>query len=162
VINSRFLYNSLDDLLFHLPKLRYLSVNSLFATHYLDIDPCRIVLKHLKYVSLKFENVQFNQLEKLIKYFFRRVEVLRLTTRFDEAYLDAKRWEELIVSYMPNLRVFDINHEGPVRINPLSYHGLINQFNSSFWIEKEWFFTHQHDWQERLDSGVFHSTDPYR
>ena len=29
-----------------------------------------------------------------------------------QTYLDAKRWEQLISSYMPNLRIFDINHDG--------------------------------------------------
>ncbi|CAF4946187.1 unnamed protein product, partial [Rotaria sp. Silwood1] len=58
--------------------------------------------------------------------------ILRLTTFFDEAYLNAKRWEELILSSMPNLRIFDIYHEGSIRNNDLTYHDIINQFNSSF------------------------------
>ena len=48
-----------------------------------------------------------------------------------------KKWEQLIVSYMPNLRLFDINHDGFTRNNPLTYHELVNQFNSSFWISKQ-------------------------
>jgi hypothetical protein len=162
VINTHFRYDSLDGLFFCLPQLRYLSINCLVKCSYIDINPCRIALKHLKYVSFKLDGIDFDRLQKLIKYFFRHVEILRLTTRYDQAYLDAKRWEQVIVSYMPNLRIFDINHDGSARNNSLTYHDLINQFNSSFWIEKQWFFTHQHDWLERLDSGLFYSTDPYR
>jgi hypothetical protein len=121
-----------------------------------------IVLKNFKYISLELDLVPFNQLEKLIKNFFYYVEVLRLTTKVDSTYLDAKKWEQLIVSYMPNLRIFDINHEGSQQINQVTYHDLINQFNSSFYIEKKWFFTHQHYWQETIKSGIFYSTNPYR
>ncbi|CAF4441396.1 unnamed protein product, partial [Rotaria sp. Silwood2] len=77
--------------------------------------------------------IQFDKFEKIIKKFFRSIEILRLTTFFDEAYLNAKRWEELILSSMPNLRIFDIYHEGSIRNNDLTYHDIINQFNSSFW-----------------------------
>jgi hypothetical protein len=163
VINTGFLFESFGDLLNCLPKLRHLSVDYLIQSFYTEKELCPAVVKNLKYVSLKLEDIPFNKLEELIKYFFRRVEVLRLTTRYDKAYLDAKRWEQLIKSYMPNLRIFDINHHDSVLDNnPLTYHDLINQFNSSFWIEKQWFFTHQHDWQERFDSGIFYSTNPYR
>jgi hypothetical protein len=41
---------------------------------------------------------------------------------------------------MPNLRIFDIDHEGSQQINQVTYHDLINQFNSSFYIEKNVFF----------------------
>jgi hypothetical protein len=63
---------------------------------------------------------------------------------------------------MPNERIFDIHHDGFVSENELTYHDLIDQFISSFRIMKKWFFTHQHNWLERLNSGVFYSTQPYR
>ncbi|CAF2643548.1 unnamed protein product [Rotaria sp. Silwood2] len=63
---------------------------------------------------------------------------------------------------MPNLRAFDTNHEGSEQIHQLTYHNLINQFNSSFYIEKKWCFTHQHYWQETVKSGIFYSPNPYR
>ncbi|CAF3828681.1 unnamed protein product, partial [Rotaria sp. Silwood1] len=31
-----------------------------------------------------------------------------------------------------------------------------------FGLNDNGFFTHQHDWQQRLDSGIFYSTNPYR
>ena len=61
------------------------------VSHYSDIHNYPIVLKHLNHVSLKLDYIHFNLLEKLIKHFFRHVEVLRLTTQFYEAYLNAKR-----------------------------------------------------------------------
>jgi len=61
---------------------------------------------------------------------------------------------------MPKLRVFDVNFdEGILDSN---YHDVINQFNTSFWTEKQWFFTHQHTWLENVNFGIFYSTDPYR
>ncbi len=75
-------------------------------------------------------------------------EVLRLTTTMDESYLDAKRWEQLILSSMPNLSVFDFNHDNHLVLdNSAPYHDILKQFTSQFWIEKQWFFTHQHNWE---------------
>ncbi|CAF4254137.1 unnamed protein product [Rotaria magnacalcarata] len=147
IINSRFPFKSLNNLLCYLPELRHLSINSL--VHYQDyfeeneFSPMK--LKYLKYVSPKFDCIRFNKVEKILKEFLYYVQILRLTTRYDKAYLNAKRWEELIVSYMPYLRIFDINY---VLDKNSTYHHSMNQFNSSFRIEKNWFFTHQHDWKK--------------
>ncbi|CAF3844293.1 unnamed protein product [Rotaria sordida] len=40
------------------------------------------------------------------------------------------------------------------------YHTMINQFVSSFWIERGWIFAHQHC--SRYDRMKFYSTQPYR
>ncbi|CAF0827653.1 unnamed protein product [Rotaria sp. Silwood1] len=162
VINHYFRLQSLNNLLSYLQQLRHLSINYLNGFDLQHIEFYPIVLKNLKYISLELDLVPFDQLEKFIKNSFYYVEVLRLTIKADFTYLDAKKWEQLIVSYMPNLRVFDINHEGSEQINQLTYHNLINQFNSSFYIEKKWCFTHQHYWQETVKSGIFYSTNPYR
>jgi hypothetical protein len=166
VINTRFPFESFADLLSCLPRLRHLSINCLVNSGYMETDMDKevrpIVLKRLKSVSLKLDWISFNRLEDFIKNCFNRIEVLRLTTTYDSEYINAKRWEQLISSYMPNLRVYDVNHPGYGGDNQLTFHDLINQYNSSFWIDKQWFFTHQHDWHEHLNSGIFHSTDPYR
>ncbi len=162
VINTRFQYESLANLLFQIPNLRHLSINCLVGYRDLSIHPSFTQLKHLKYVSLKLEGVLLKQLETLITNFFHHVEILRLTTRYDQAYLDAQQWKQIILSYMPNLRIFDISHDNSVRNSSLLYHDLINAFDSPFWIERGWFFTHQHTCQRSLDSGMFYSTDPYR
>jgi hypothetical protein len=162
VINTRFSCDSVANLLCRVPNLRHLSINCLVGYRNLNIDPSFIQLKHLKYVSLKLEGEFLKRLETLITNFFHRVEVLRLTTRYDKEYLNAQQWKQLIESYMPNLRIFDINHDSSVKNHSLSYHDLINAFDSPFWIQRGWFFTHQHTWRTSLDGGMFHSTDPYR
>ncbi|CAF3840774.1 unnamed protein product [Rotaria sp. Silwood1] len=162
VINSRFPFDSLNDFFFCLPNLRYLSINCLVGSRYSDIHYYPIVLKYLNHVSMKLDYINFNLLEKLIKRFFHHVEILRLTTQFYQTYLNAKRWQKVIQTYMPNLRIFDIHHEDSIQDNHILYHNLMEEFNSLFWIERQWFFTHQHDWQQRLDSGIFYSTNPYR
>jgi len=163
VINTHFPIDSLNNLLHCLPKLRHLSINSLVNSHFIDDDGYPIVsLTDLKYVSLKIVSINFNAFEIVIKNFFHHVEVLRISTKYSQAYLDAQRWERVILSYMPNLRIFDIDHEGIVRDNQLTFHDFVKQFNSSFWMERQWFFTHQHNWQKNLNSGLFYSTDPYR
>ncbi|CAF1424392.1 unnamed protein product [Rotaria sordida] len=156
LINNRFSIESLNDIFFCLPKLRYLSIDCLVGCDDPDIDEDPIVSKYLNNVSIKLDSIDFNLLQKLIKRFFYNTEILHISTKSDQTYLDAKQWEELILSSMPNLHTFDISHDGG------TYHDLINQFNSSFWIKKQWFFTHQHDSQETLDSGIFYSTNPYR
>ena len=122
-----------------------------------------VALEHLKFVALKLDSIRFNCIEESFKRFFRNVEVLHLTTqKYDYEGLNAKWWEQLISTYMPNLRIYDINYYGFDLPNHLTFHQLINQFQSSFWISKQWFFSHQHHCQGDLDQGVLYSTNPYR
>ncbi|CAF1415359.1 unnamed protein product [Rotaria sordida] len=164
IINGHLRFSALHNLLCCLPKLQHLSIS------YLDKFDCyeesnklsSIQLKYLKHVSLKLDDVHFDEFEKIIKEFFYHIQILRLTIVYDETYLDAKRWQQLILFHMSYLRIFYINHQGYVNNNNLTYHDIINQFNSSFWNENKWFFTHQHQWKYRLDTGIFYSTRPYR
>ncbi|CAF3725719.1 unnamed protein product [Rotaria socialis] len=163
IIDGRFPFESLNNLLSCLPRLRHLSISTLVKSGFEERRELPSTkLKYLKYISLNLDYVRFDQFEKILKTFFHYVEILRIATLFDEAYLNAKRWEELLSIHMPCLRIFDMNHCDSIRNNSLTYHDLIDQFNSSFWISKQWFFTHQHDWQQSLESGMFYSTNRYR
>ena len=166
VINTRFPFKSFDKLLSCFPKLRHLSIDCLVISSFMEIETENekrpIVLKQLKSVSLKLDSINFNRLEHVIKTFFRHVEVLRLTAKYNQEYLNAQRWEQLILTSMPNLRIFDLNIQSYGPKNQLTFHDLINQFNSSFWIEKQWSFTHQHDRPNDINHGILYSTDPYR
>ncbi|CAF1267412.1 unnamed protein product [Rotaria sordida] len=162
VINTCFPYESFHNLLSYLPQLRYLSIDVIYDCYHKPIDFSPIVLKSLKYISLKLSSMNFNQFEQIVKNFFHYIEVLHITSSNDSEFLNAKRWEKLILSSMSNLRIFDINHSGLVGNNSSIYHDVINEFNSSFWILKQWFFKHQHSWEKGSDSGIFYSTNPYR
>ncbi len=163
IIDSGFRFNFLNDLFFRLPKLRHLTMNNLAQSLSSDLVPFPTALKHLKYISLRIFGVDFNQFKQLMKNNGHYVEVLRLTVRYDKAYLDAQRWEQLIVSDMPHLRVIDINHKYHVLGDELiAICDLMNQFHSPFWTERGWFFTHQYKSESDVHSGVFHSTDAYR
>ncbi|CAF1365880.1 unnamed protein product [Rotaria sordida] len=164
IVNGRFPFNAFHNLLCCVSKLQHLTINSLcFSFHFVEQEKLSYIdLKYLKHVSIKLDLISFYELESIIKKFFYHVQVLRFTTRIDEDYLNAKRWQKLIISYMPSLPIFDINHKDFIKNNNLTYHNMIHQFNSSFWIEKRWFFTHQHYWKSKLNRGIFYSTASYR
>ncbi|CAF1307527.1 unnamed protein product [Rotaria sordida] len=144
VIKFGFLIHSLNYLLRRLPQLRHLSIDYLVGFNDINIKLSNILLKDFKYLSLNIYNVSFGGFEKLIKHYFRSIEVLRVRTENDQSYLNANQWEELILSFMPNLRVFDFNHDNDAFIyKPVPYHDILKQFASEFWVERQWFFTHQ-------------------
>ncbi|CAF0980559.1 unnamed protein product [Rotaria sordida] len=161
IINGDFPFNSLNNLLSCLPELHHISIQSLVNSN----DNIKtgdlsyyIHLRYLKYVSFKLNSIDFNKFENIIKQFFDYVEILHLTMNSDEKYLNAKLWQQLIISYMPYLRIFDMKYQGSIG----NKYDIIKQFSSSFWIEKKWFFTHEHDWKSTMDRGVFYSSIPYR
>jgi hypothetical protein len=163
VINGDFRIDAFHDLLSYLPRLRHLSIDRLIGFEYADMKLCSIESKHLKYISLNFDTVDFNGFEQLAKYFFSSIEVLHIKATYDQSYLDAKRWEQLILSYLPNLRIFDLNYDNEVFLDsPAIYHDLLNQFTSRFWTDRKCFFTHKHDLQGKMETGIFYSTNPYR
>jgi hypothetical protein len=162
VIDSRFRYDSLENLLFRVPNLRHLSINYLVGHADLGIYSFSTPLTQLKHVSLKLLNISVRQLEPLITNCFQHVELLRLTTSGDLAYLNAKQWKKLIASSMPCLRIFDINHQNDRENEPISYHIAVNEFESPFWTERRWCFASQHILREDSVDGRFYLRNPYR
>ncbi|CAF4291286.1 unnamed protein product, partial [Rotaria sordida] len=130
-----------------------------------------ISLNYLTNVSLKLRNVNFDDFEILVTNYFRQIQVLTIAIQYigfyvnSTQYLNADRWEQLISTYMLNLHIFDFQ---------LSYRGLdsyderqafetlINKFNSTFWIEHQWFFDHHYHHITWSNAAVFYSRNPYR
>ncbi|CAF1412464.1 unnamed protein product [Rotaria magnacalcarata] len=127
IIDGRFPFESLNNLLSCLPRLRHLSISTLVKSGFEERRELPSTkLKYLKYISLNLDCVRFDQFEKILTTFFHYVEILRIATLFDEAYLNAKRWEKLLSIHMPCLRIFDMNHYDSIRNNALTYHDLID------------------------------------
>jgi hypothetical protein len=166
-INGPFRYESFQKLFIYLPKLRHLSINYLLGSNrdfQMNFSP--IELKDLKYVSFHLHySIDFDQFAKLIENFFRHIEVLRLPTFL--RYTFAEQWEKLISSFLPNLRVFDIQdiYTGDMPHYFYKYICTNDEFQSKFWKEKQCFFHHQYDYDNCIGSspsGIFYSTNPYR
>ncbi|CAF4517477.1 unnamed protein product [Rotaria socialis] len=165
VLNIYFPYNAFYDVVHRIHKLRSLSIDLLNDSEYPNEQYINYNLpsfENLKRVCLKLQKIRFNKFEDIVRKCFKFVEVLFISIEDDEEYLYAERWEKLISSHMQNLRIFDIYHNGVQLQNQLDYDELIHAFTSSFWIEKHWFFTHQHDCSQSFNIKDFHSTQPYR
>ncbi|CAF3010006.1 unnamed protein product [Rotaria sp. Silwood2] len=57
-------------------------------------------------------------------------------------FLEAHRWEQLILHYYPQLEKFYLTYHDGINNNnqyPI-YTGPVNQFSSSFWIQRKWMF----------------------
>ncbi|CAF4987391.1 unnamed protein product, partial [Rotaria sp. Silwood1] len=115
-----------------------LSINYLYESRKKRKDICPIVLKYLKdlkHVSVKLKDINFDDIEILIKDLFRNVQLLYISTSRYKEYLDANRWERLILSSMPYLRIFDFQHifsENSNENTEFPYKVQIKRFTSSF------------------------------
>ncbi|CAF4046103.1 unnamed protein product [Rotaria sp. Silwood2] len=153
IINHEISIDQLPILLSYVPQLRRLSIGNLKKPKINRTERDSISLNYLTYISLKLHNVNFDDFEILVTNYFRQIQVLTIAIQYigfydnSTQYLNADRWEQLISIHMLNLRVFDFQ---------LSYRGLdsnderqafetlINKFNSTFWIEHQWFFDHHY------------------
>ncbi|CAF1160872.1 unnamed protein product [Adineta steineri] len=164
VINNTLDLNELNALLTYVPQLRRLTCRSLWGNDSQYLKTFSDTSNNLTHVYFDTINIDFNQLEQIIRSLFKQLQVLHISTDNDREYLDANRWEHLILSYMPYLRIFDFQYMGFVDndINQMTYDSIINQFSSLFWYDRKWFFKYQLDLKEYRNLLVFGSTNPYR
>ncbi|CAF0713036.1 unnamed protein product [Adineta steineri] len=163
IINSHFRYESLQEFLLCLPKLRHLSMNSLIGSnHSSKIEFAPIELKDLKSISLELYSIHFHQLKNLITNCFKHIEKLSITTFNDSTYLSGKQWQQIISFSLPNLHIFDLQNNYNSMWNKFVYAWLSTDFQSSFWKDKQWFSQHCYDGELKSNNGIFFSTDPYR
>ncbi|CAF4576793.1 unnamed protein product, partial [Rotaria sp. Silwood2] len=82
----------------------------------------------------------FDQFELFISKLCPRVEMLRINILDDKNYLDAERWQCLIVQHMGHLRTFDFQHRCVIASDDYqynTYHAIIDRFSSPFWLEHQ-------------------------
>ena len=145
-------------LLSYVPQLRRLSIDYPFKLDKNELNH-RITLKYLTHLSIKENDLSFDDFELLIKSLFRTIQVLHIHVINGEEYIDANRWERLILYSMPFLRVFDIYISGRSYLPcELRFHG----FNSSFWLERKWHFDHEEYFNHNYYEFTFYSINPYR
>ncbi|CAF1002950.1 unnamed protein product [Adineta steineri] len=168
IINHGISTNELYNLLSYIPQLRRLYVCYILNswTTYMKLSP--FVLPYLTHVSLDLSSISFAVFEEMIIDIFHVVHVLHIFIRNnnDQMYINANRWEQLILSYMRNLRIFDIRHETWSRNITTNNQMILNtptdKFTSSFWSERQWFFTQQFIQERDRNCTIFCSIDPYR
>jgi hypothetical protein len=165
-INRHCSLNQFLTLLSYTPKLRRLSNLSISETPNTNLSYLSMISPKLSHISLKLWRMSFESFKCFSSKLFFHLEVLNICTRADDYYLIAERWEQLIINSIPNLRIFDFQHYWePVddsNTEQCTYHRLIDRFTSPFWINRQWFFAHQHFSRRGIRDAVFYSTHPYR
>jgi hypothetical protein len=136
---------SLSDLitiLSHTPHVFHLICKQSLRSTF-NIKPIQsTTLFNLTHISIPFRYLSFNEFEIFIKPICSQLRVMKLYTNADPSYLNADRWEKLIVGHIPYLYRFRLTYVDVIRENlPITtHHERINRFTSAFWIKKQWLF----------------------
>ncbi|CAF4496999.1 unnamed protein product [Rotaria sp. Silwood2] len=129
-------------LLSYTPLLTHLTCLELSNRHQEIQSIQSIMILNLTSMTLNTCYLQFNEFEIFIKKICKQLRILCINKTQDADYLNATRWEQLISKHMPYLRIFKLEncefHYEPIEL--MSYHCQLNQFISSFWINRGWFF----------------------
>jgi len=141
VIDHSCSVNSLISLLCCTPQLRHLTCKRLIRVDENIREISSITTPYLTYIYIGVCYINFSVFEIFIKKISSRLKELHIHIFGIIDYLDANRWEQLIKEHMPHLRKFYFTYEQSIN-NKVRYpsYTIINQFNSSFWIQRKWFF----------------------
>ena len=162
VISHDVQLENLLTLLSYVPQLHFFSLHCETGFKNKPTLPCSIVLNHLTHVSINMTYLPYDTFEWMVQNLFHQVQVLYISL-YDDVYLNANLLERLILFYMPYLRIFN-----PTILYSVDKKDLnrcitsVNEFNSSFWVERQWFFEYQITGYQFLPTIFFYSTNPYR
>jgi hypothetical protein len=120
-------------------------------------------LSNSTHISIKVYYLTFDEFESFIRKFECKVKVLHLIINCEDVtYLNAHRWEQLILQSLPQLEEFYLKYYEYLECRnyedeSLQYLGEPNQFTSSFWMARQWIF------ETEIDIfNIIYSVRPYR
>ncbi len=157
-------FNELISILSYTPQIRHLTCRYLFNTS-LDINREIIfTLPNLTHINMNKCRLQFVEFEIFIKLISLKLQVLRFTTSENIDFLDADRWQILILQYIPQLRIFEFAYEENISNNfQLDlHHNNIKQFTSSFWKERKWYFQLEIDSSSSINNRIIYLIHSYK
>ncbi|CAF0905417.1 unnamed protein product [Adineta ricciae] len=142
VMNHPCKLEELIILLSYVPSLRHLTCMELCEHDQVIPQIMPLKLMNLRSMTIHTCNVDFNQFEIFIQHVCKQLRYLCMTTSHDISYLDANRWERLISQYLSSLRILKFTYDEYFyqKIELASYHDLLNQFTTPFWLIQGWLF----------------------
>mgnify|MGYP001039548468 FL=1 len=156
----------LDDLyaiLSYTPRLIRLTCQELLKPTNTISNYCQIMnLDCLTMISISECYVCFDNFEEFLRKISTHLQTIRIHTYWDANYLDACRWENLIEEYMIEFKEFIFQHHDFLDddFQLTEYHLLLNQFRSSFWINKKHYFDLTIDVNDRSWTEIIYSLRP--
>jgi hypothetical protein len=138
-INHGCTLDELNDILSYTPQLHRLTCKRLSDSE----STFTSKLFNLTYISINNCDFNFDEFEIFIKQICSKLQVMRFINQSnDTAYLDADRWKRLILQYIPDLSKFNFQFFENLSTSHTftSYHTRMNQFTTTFWIERQWIF----------------------
>ena len=164
IVHDVFSLEQLNAILSCVPDLRHLSVQSLAGSGNFQKNLFSCKLNNLTNVSAENITIPFKQFQLISTSLFSQLEVLRLSTKNNQEYIDAEQWEQLILFAMPKLHIFDFQSTnylpGNTRDCQLMYDSFVAQFSTVFWLERGWIFTYRCSVRSFDLQVIFYSTVP--
>ncbi|CAF4047970.1 unnamed protein product [Rotaria sordida] len=153
-------FNDILILMSYTPQLHHICYSNMncIATNIKNISP--IKLSKLKRFFLCINGIKFDTFEIFLSKIDSKIEILSFTTRYEDmTYLDANRWQSLILNKLSYLKIFDLNYYVSFQngFENRLYHGKSNQFSSSFWIERKWICEIRKEY-----GGIMYLIHPYK
>ena len=162
IIDSYCPIDQFNTMLSYTPRLRYFSCRYITSSESIQRE-VSIIPFYLTHLSFKIFHLSFDEFQLFIIKICSQLKRLRIRTSYCPTFLDANRWEWLISQHMKYLCIFDFKHSMCITtVEDMNvFYTMINQFTSSFWIERQWFFGHRYHLRTtgRME---FYSTKPYR
>ncbi|CAF1004240.1 unnamed protein product [Rotaria sp. Silwood1] len=157
ILDHFFTFNELSIIISYTPNLRRLHFSH---THERDTtigSMSSIALTNLTYLSLRLFSLNFHDFEIFIGKIHSKLITLSVNISFNDiTYLDAYRWERLILQHLSQLERFFFQYLDHVDNEHRYFEGL-NQFCSQFWIKRQWIFD-----VKIVDEGIVYVIYPYK
>lgn len=156
ILDHFFTFSELSTIISYTPDLRRLHFSH---THEIDTtigSMSSIALTNLTYLSLRIFSLNFHDFEIFIGKIHSKLMTLSVNiSSNDITYLDAYRWERLILQHFSQLERFSFQYLDCVD-NEHRYLEGLSQFSSPFWIKRQWIFD-----VKIVDEGIVYVIHPY-
>jgi hypothetical protein len=159
VIDHPCTFDDLAYLTSYTPKLRSLSLNQTTITDS-DIETMLPMnLSNLTYISIDLHFKTFDELKMIMIKIGSKLNIIHCFASQDATFLDGHRWQNFILQYLPDLKKFYLTFKDTIHNKDRHsiYSGELNQFATSFWIERQWVLEFK-----IIDEYISYSIDPYR
>ncbi|CAF1260402.1 unnamed protein product [Rotaria sordida] len=150
-------FNELSSIISYTPDLRRLHFSHRHERDTTIGSMSSIALTNLTYLSLRIFSLNFHDFEIFIGKIHSKLITLSVNiSSNDFTYLDAYRWERLILQHLSQLERFSFQYLDHVDNEHRYFEGL-NQFCSPFWIKRQWIFD-----AKIVDEGIVYVVHPYK